>query len=384
MHSRSGLLVSALAARFARQRGWLARAYRLARDLFRKPVPTFRDHALACALAIVWAGAAYAQAVTADFSKVEPNGKYTFASATPKTLPDLVKGVGLDQTTNIAGHLFLPKGKEKEKVPAVILMHGSGGIYSAMLEFWPKQFNDAGIAVFSVDSFGPRGVKSTAEDQSQVPFAADLVDAFAALKLLATHPRIDPQRIAIMGFSRGGNTSLARGGGAHRRLAKAAGQFAVRGAHPALYGRLHGSAPAAGEARNFRESADAVHPRRRRRLHANRAMPGVRERDRQGRDARRVHHDQGRASQVRPGRPEARVREGRAAVRSRTARSRSTSRTSGPSTARTASGCRARRFRRCRRSASRSGRASRGTRPPATRRRRSRSDSCVRRLRCSG
>ena len=207
MHSRSGLLVSALAARFARQRGWPARAYRLARDLFRKPVPTFRDHALACALAIVWAGAAYPQAVTADFSKGQPNGKYTFASATPKTLPDLVKGVGLDQTTNIAGHLFLPKGKETEKVPAVILMHGSGGIYSAMLEFWPKQFNDAGIAVFSIDSFGPRGVKSTAEDQSQVPFAADLVDAFAALKLLATHPRIDPKRIAVMGFSRGGNTS---------------------------------------------------------------------------------------------------------------------------------------------------------------------------------
>lgn len=59
-----------------------------------------------------------------------------------------------------------------------------------------------------IDIFGPRGVKSTGEDQSQVPFAADTADAFAALAMLATHPRIDPKRIAVMGFSRGGITAL--------------------------------------------------------------------------------------------------------------------------------------------------------------------------------
>jgi dienelactone hydrolase len=80
-----------------------------------------------------------------------------------------------------------------------------------MLGYWPEQFNAAGFAVLSVDSFGPRGVKSTAEDQSQVPFAADVADAFAALKLLASHPRIDAGRIAIMGFSRGGITTWRTG-----------------------------------------------------------------------------------------------------------------------------------------------------------------------------
>jgi dienelactone hydrolase len=154
-----------------------------------------------CALSVVWAGAAHAQAVVADFSKGQPNGQYSFASTTPASLPELLKGDAAP-ATNIVGHLFLPKGGDK--VPAVILMHGSGGIYGAMTDYWPKQFNAAGIAVFSLDTFGPRGVKSTAEDQSQVPFAADIVDVFAALKLLATHPRIDAKRIAIMGFSRGG------------------------------------------------------------------------------------------------------------------------------------------------------------------------------------
>ena len=161
------------------------------------------------ALAVVAASSvittAHAQDQVADFKAGQPNGRYAFASSTPKTMVDLVRGNIQQDPVNVVGHLFLPPGSEK--VPAVVLMHGSGGIYSAMLEYWPKQLNAAGLAVFSVDSFGPRGVKSTAEDQTQVPFAADVVDAFSALRLLASHPRIDPKRIAIMGFSRGGITA---------------------------------------------------------------------------------------------------------------------------------------------------------------------------------
>jgi dienelactone hydrolase len=157
---------------------------------------------LACSLRITTAGA---QDVVADFSAAPPSGRYAFASTTPKAFPDLLKGTADADKVNIVGHLFLPGGSER--VPAVIMMHGSGGIYSAMLDFWPKQLNGAGYAVLAVDSFGPRGVQSTAEDQSQVPFAADVADAYAALRVLATHPRIDPARIAIMGFSRGGITA---------------------------------------------------------------------------------------------------------------------------------------------------------------------------------
>ncbi|MGY0194265.1 dienelactone hydrolase family protein [Leptothrix sp. BB-4] len=137
-----------------------------------------------------------------DFSAGPGNGVYAFPSRTPRTLPDLLRGQG--EAAQPVGHLFLPADTGQGKVGAVVFIHGSGGVYDAMLGHWPKAFNGAGLALFALDMFGPRGVRSTAEDQSQVPFAADLADGYAALRLLATHPRIDPARIAVLGTSRGG------------------------------------------------------------------------------------------------------------------------------------------------------------------------------------
>ena len=163
--------------------------------------------ALIRALAAACAVCLQAQVTVADFKAGPPNGVYSFATTTPKTLVDLVKpGGGSGEAANIVGHLFLPPGTAK--VPVVLLMHGSGGIYDAMLNFWPKLLNAQGIGVFALDRFGPRGVKNTSEDQSQVPFVADVADAFAALRLLATHPRIETGHIAVMGFSRGGTATL--------------------------------------------------------------------------------------------------------------------------------------------------------------------------------
>ena len=158
-----------------------------------------------CLAALLLSPALPAQELIADMSAGPPTGRYAFSSSTPRSLPDLLKGPGQGEAAQPVGHWFLPPGAERG--PAVVLIHGSGGIYDAMLDFWPRQFNAAGIAVLAVDSFGPRGVKSTAEDQSQVPFSADTADAFAALKLVASHPRVDPARIAVMGFSRGGITA---------------------------------------------------------------------------------------------------------------------------------------------------------------------------------
>ena len=135
----------------------------------------------AWALSIVLLGAAAARAqpaVVTSLADGPGNGVYAFASSTPKTLGELMQGG--KEPVNILGHLFLPAGADK--VPAVILIHGSGGVYPALLEYWAKQFNGAGMAAFVIDMFGPRGVGSTADDQSQVPFSADVADSFAALR----------------------------------------------------------------------------------------------------------------------------------------------------------------------------------------------------------
>ena len=137
--------------------------------------------ALAAVAGALFCTASHAQApeTVTSFASAPPAG--SCVSSYPKTLGELMQGNKGGETVNIVGHLFLPPGSDK--VPAVVLVHGSGGIYNAELDYWPKQFNAAGIAVFTLDMFGPRGVQSTADDQSQVPFTADVADAFAALRL---------------------------------------------------------------------------------------------------------------------------------------------------------------------------------------------------------
>src|SRR5215470_6262627 len=101
----------------------------------------------------------------------------------------------------IGGELRLPQGTA-QNYPAVILIHGSGGI-SAVTDRWAHELNAVGVAAFILDAFTGRGIINTNADQSQLDSIAITHDAFAALGKLATHPRIDPARIAVMGFSKG-------------------------------------------------------------------------------------------------------------------------------------------------------------------------------------
>jgi dienelactone hydrolase len=101
----------------------------------------------------------------------------------------------------LGAELRLPRGAT-ELFPAVILIHGSGGI-SAATDRWAQELNSVGIAALILDSFTGRGIITTNTDQSQLDSIAMTHDAFAALAKLATHPRIDPGRIAVMGFSKG-------------------------------------------------------------------------------------------------------------------------------------------------------------------------------------
>jgi dienelactone hydrolase len=113
------------------------------------------------------------------------------------------------QPVTIADELRIPKAGN-DKLPAVILLHGSGGISGAgsMIDEWSRELNQLGIATFAIDSFAARGIVSTVMDQTQLGRLNMVADAYRALDLLAKHSRIDSNRVAVMGFSRGGQSAL--------------------------------------------------------------------------------------------------------------------------------------------------------------------------------
>ena len=132
-------------------------------------------------------------------------GKIYFESVTPTGFTQLAKRQATQKTV-IFGTLRVPK-TATGAVPAMVIAHGSAGV-AERESWWADHLNDIGVAGFIVDSFTSRNIRDTATDQTQLSTAANVADAFRALKLLATHPKIDRQRIGIIGFSKGGQVAL--------------------------------------------------------------------------------------------------------------------------------------------------------------------------------
>lgn len=136
------------------------------------------------------------------------SGDIEFTSFDPSGHNAMAQG-SFDRTpVKISGKLLVPTGDAK--VPAVVIGYTVGGIKPVLYSRWAKSLNDAGYAVLVVDSFGPRGMnqmwnKSTVAFKGAGSFL--VADAFKSLALLATHPRIDRNRIAFVGFSMGGITA---------------------------------------------------------------------------------------------------------------------------------------------------------------------------------
>jgi dienelactone hydrolase len=141
-------------------------------------------------------------------------GKIEFRTHTPASQRPLITRSYLNEpTTVISGVLSLPTNptfQHEAKSPAVILAHGTGGVSDEREYAWAKRLNSWGIAAFIVDSFTGRGIKPPiyADNPRFTHFAAHLVDAYLALQLISTHPKIDGTRVAVMGFSRGGELAV--------------------------------------------------------------------------------------------------------------------------------------------------------------------------------
>jgi dienelactone hydrolase len=107
----------------------------------------------------------------------------------------------------ISATLHLPADGE-EPFPCMVILTSSAGVQRHREHFYAQALNHVGTAALIVDSFTGRSVRRTVADQTLVSGAQMEGDAFAALAHLRADPRIDPNRIGVMGVSKGGGATL--------------------------------------------------------------------------------------------------------------------------------------------------------------------------------
>ena len=105
---------------------------------------------------------------------------------------------------------FAPRGLAPgERAPAVVMLHGSGGVLSARELAYGRQFAAAGVGALVVDSFAARREVATSFTDRLIRITETMMmaDAYAGLGWLAARPEIDGARVALIGFSYGGMAS---------------------------------------------------------------------------------------------------------------------------------------------------------------------------------
>jgi dienelactone hydrolase len=108
----------------------------------------------------------------------------------------------------LEGIVTKPDGRGR--FPGVVMLHGSGGIGAGRDADWVKRLTGWGYVTLQVDSFGPRNATpaQVIKRSSRVPHDSRARDAHGALRYLSQQSYIDPKRIAVMGWSHGGLSTI--------------------------------------------------------------------------------------------------------------------------------------------------------------------------------
>ncbi|HEX5509935.1 MAG TPA: dienelactone hydrolase family protein [Pseudolabrys sp.] len=157
----------------------------------------------AAAALLAMIGAAHAQ----DAASREIAARVELHSIQSLTISDrqFLTGDANGKSVTITGELRIAQGSGK--LPVVVLMHGSGGM-GPNIESWSRDLNAMGISTFALDGFTGRGLTSVSRNQALLGRLNFILDIYRSLDILAKHPRVDASRIALMGFSRGGQATL--------------------------------------------------------------------------------------------------------------------------------------------------------------------------------
>jgi dienelactone hydrolase len=156
----------------------------------------------------------------------------TFQSATYSDFRQLLAREAATGTVTVPANLGFPERVE-DRYPAVVVIHGLGGYRDDNEGYVAAELRKSGFATLTYDSFAARGTTGMAMQGSPGYLPAGVVDAYAALRRLSSEPRIDADRIAVLGFSFGGEVAHLTAFEALRSaLIPGPGRFA---AHVAFY-----------------------------------------------------------------------------------------------------------------------------------------------------
>lgn len=137
--------------------------------------------------------------------------RITYPSHSPFTLWEVGKSEQLDPPTDAQATLFMPDSASAENpVPAVVLLHGAAGVLGARELTYGAQFAEMGVATLVVDAFGARRDKASGfiDRLLNITETMLIADAYSGLRHLDSLPQVDGNKVALMGFSYGGMSTM--------------------------------------------------------------------------------------------------------------------------------------------------------------------------------
>lgn len=135
----------------------------------------------------------------------------TFPSFSPCVLTDVLRPRMRRRAFDGLGYLFEPFGPGATHVlPAVVVVPDLDGPKPGHEFAYGEHLARRGYVALVLDSFARRGCRDRGPAQrlTRVTEVTMLADAFAGLRLVAAHPRVDPARVAALGFGIGGMVAV--------------------------------------------------------------------------------------------------------------------------------------------------------------------------------